>query len=45
MKDVLAGRVDLVRALASGGTELQEAAAHLLGIRAPGGKTVPTAGD
>src|SRR3954454_19772237 len=32
MKDVLAGRVDLVRALTSGGTELQEAVAHLLGF-------------
>jgi len=32
MKDVLVGRVDLVRALTSGGTELQEAVAHLLGF-------------
>ena len=32
MKDVLTGRVDLVRALASGGSELQEAVARLLGL-------------
>jgi formylglycine-generating enzyme required for sulfatase activity len=32
MKDVLTGRVDLVRALASGGAELQEAVARLLGL-------------
>src|SRR5271157_1104373 len=32
MKDVLVGRVDLVRALAAGGEELQEAVADLLGF-------------
>ena len=32
MKDVLTGRVDLVRALAAGGAELQEAMARLLGL-------------
>jgi formylglycine-generating enzyme required for sulfatase activity len=32
MKDVLTGRVDLVRALAAGGAELQEAVARLLGL-------------
>jgi formylglycine-generating enzyme required for sulfatase activity len=32
MKDVLTGRVDLVRALESGGGELQEAVARLLGL-------------
>ena len=32
MKDVLVGRVDLVRALAAGGEELQEAVANLLGL-------------
>ena len=32
MKDVMVGRVDLVRALTSGGTELQDAVAHLLGF-------------
>ena len=32
MKDVLVGRVDLVRALCAGGEELQEALADLLGF-------------
>ena len=32
MKDVLVGRVDLVRALCAGGEELQEAVADLLGF-------------
>ncbi len=32
MKDVLTGRVDLVRALAAGGPEVQEAVARLLGL-------------
>jgi formylglycine-generating enzyme required for sulfatase activity len=32
MKDVLTGRVDLVRALVAGGAELQEAVARLLGL-------------
>src|SRR5689334_6071907 len=32
MKDVLVGRVDLVRALSAGGAELQEAVAGFLGL-------------
>jgi formylglycine-generating enzyme required for sulfatase activity len=33
MKDVLVGRVDLVRALDAGGTELQDAVAQILGLQ------------
>jgi hypothetical protein len=44
MKDVLAGRVDLVRVLASGGTELQEAVSRLLGMERIASGTIAVVG-
>src|SRR5208337_5682269 len=40
-KDVLVGRVDLVRALRAGGVELQEALADLLGFQREPAETQP----
>ena len=46
MKDVLTGRVDLVRAFATGGTELQDAVARLLGMeRLPPEPTLPVVAE